>query len=116
VTAVQYDDLADNSSLRPISSEEMRMQVNLARRFRSNRGQKIETFMLNPDEIKEFCKMSEAAEIILRRYFEKFGIGARSYHKILKIARTIADVSQKELIDEESIRQAIFFRVLDKAL
>lgn len=115
IAAVKYDELNNSSDERTFASKEMAELVKKGQLFRANRGQNKPNAKLNPDEIKKFCQLSSEAESLLRAYFEKNQISARSYHKILKLARTIADLGEKETVDVGAIRQAIIYRAFDKS-
>ena len=60
--------------------------------------------------IKEFCQMTEEAQNVLQLAFERLGLTARGYNKIIKLARTIADMEEKEIIDVSHIAEAITYR------
>ncbi|MFI4938601.1 MAG: YifB family Mg chelatase-like AAA ATPase [Candidatus Berkiellales bacterium] len=71
---------------------------------------------LTPSEIIEFCPLDNAAQSLLTSALEKLGISARAYHRILKVARTIADLTANEQIQSNHIAQAIQFRKYDRQL
>lgn len=116
VSAVKYDELAPSSELEGLDTDKMRKMVERGIAFREKRGQVLQNSELNSDQVKQYCPMVPAAEVLLKKYFEKFSIGARSYHKIIKVARTIADIREQEILDEKAVKDAIFFRVLDKTI
>jgi magnesium chelatase family protein len=60
--------------------------------------------------------LSSGAEAIIRKAFEVLHLSVRGYHKVLKVARTIADIEQSALIEEMHIREALLYRLLDKKL
>ena len=60
--------------------------------------------------IKEFCKLTPDAESILKTAFENMGLSARGYTKIVKLARTIADMEQSESIEIYHVAEAISYR------
>ena len=64
--------------------------------------------------IDEFCKIDEASNKILKMAFDRMGLSARAYSRILKVARTIADLSGAENIQSEHIAEAIQYRNLDR--
>jgi magnesium chelatase family protein len=70
--------------------------------------------LLKPKEIKTECQLTKDAEELLRVAYEQLHFSARGYHKILKIARTIADLNQTEKIDDKAIAEAIHYRSLDR--
>ena len=64
--------------------------------------------------ISEVCPMTDAARETLRNVFDKMGLSARGYNRILKLSRTIADMTGEEVIDKQHIAQAVQFRTLDR--
>ncbi len=69
---------------------------------------------MTPPAIVKFCILQEEAEKMLRQAVDQFGLSYRTYHKILKVARTIADLDQKEHILSEHVAQSIQLRFLDR--
>lgn len=65
-------------------------------------------------EIRRYCELDDAQGLILQRAMEKLGLSARAYDRILKVARTIADLSGSEKIETEHLREAINYRALDR--
>ncbi|MDD5108408.1 MAG: YifB family Mg chelatase-like AAA ATPase [Candidatus Omnitrophica bacterium] len=66
--------------------------------------------------IKEYCLLDKAAQELIRMAMSELTLSARGYDKILKVARTIADLDQKEIICQEHIAEAVQYRSLDKLL
>lgn len=71
---------------------------------------------LTPKEIKKFIKLDLKAETFLTKALEKLPLTARAVHKILKIARTIADLRESDIIRKEDVAEAIQYRVLDRKI
>lgn len=69
---------------------------------------------LTPKLIEKFCKLDENSSKLFDVYFQKLKFSARAYSRILKLARTIADLDNKENIEIEHITEAIQYRSLDK--
>ncbi len=115
VSAVKYQELADQQNQKSLSSDEMFALVEKGLKFRIGRGQDVPNAKLTTDQIKKFCAMTAEAEALLKAYFEKNQISARSYHKILKLARSISDILEKEQIDASAIKQAIIYRAFDRS-
>ncbi|KKP36041.1 MAG: Mg chelatase, subunit ChlI [candidate division TM6 bacterium GW2011_GWF2_32_72] len=69
---------------------------------------------MTPDLIEKYCHLTDQAEATLKKAFEKLNLSMRGYHKILKVARTIADLEGFDLIDTKHIREAIMYRSLDQ--
>lgn len=61
-------------------------------------------------EIKKYCKLSQQCLEIIENVIEKLGISARSYDKILKVARTIADLENNKVIEKHHLFEAISYR------
>jgi magnesium chelatase family protein len=70
--------------------------------------------MMSSNMVKELCVISDTANIILQNAMEKLGLSARAYSKILKVARTIADLEESMNIKDEHIAEAIRYRNLDR--
>lgn len=100
------------------TSSTMKERVNKARQIQLNRYNKYDVFcnaQLTSGMIKEFCKISSDSKKLLRSAFDKMGLSARAYNKILKIARTIADLEGNEgEISTENTAEAIQYRSMDR--
>lgn len=99
------------------TSQEIKERVNNARRIQIERYKKYHIYSnseLTPKLIAEFCKLDKAGEAILQNAFEKLKLSVRAYERILKVARTIADLERKENIEYKHIAEAIQYRTLDK--
>jgi magnesium chelatase family protein len=66
--------------------------------------------------IKKFCQIDEASQKLLELAIDKFGLSARAYTRILKVARTIADLECQENIQPAHLSEAIQYRSLDRNL
>jgi magnesium chelatase family protein len=118
VPSVTYDELAG-----PAKSEEcsaaVRARVNAARRFGRARMQATgedaaSNAALTPAQIRRTCRLDPEAEEILRGAFDALGMSARGHDRILRVARTIADLDGSEMIRDTHIAEAIRFRSLDR--
>ena len=69
---------------------------------------------LTPALLQTFCLMTDKASAVLGAAFDRLGLSARSYDRLLKVARTIADLDGAEVIDTAHISEAIQFRSLDR--
>ena len=115
VTPVKYQKL--NSSEKIESSIEIKRRVDLARKIQQKRYEKDAIYtnsQLSPKLIEQYCKLNNESKKILELAFHRLGLSARAYGRILKVARTIADLEQKENIETEHIAEAIQYISLDK--
>lgn len=106
-----------NSERKEETSAEIRERINKARLIQRERykGTGIScNARITPDLLKTVCKMTEDASKYLELSFERLGMSARAYDRILKIARTIADLDGSEIIEKQHIFTAISFRSLDR--
>ena len=69
---------------------------------------------MTPKMTKECCVLSEEADELLHESFDNFSMSARAYDKVLRLARTIADLADSEEIKLEHIAEALQFRALDE--
>ena len=113
VPAVKYRDLASRDPGE--SSREIKKRVDAARKIQLTRfkGMKIysNTQMTNR-HIKKFCQIDEASQKLLELAIDKFGLSARAYTRILKVARTIAYLEGQENIQAAHLSEAIQYRTL----
>jgi magnesium chelatase family protein len=115
VPPVNYDQLS--SKAKGESSETIRKRVNEARNFQLERYQNagiLANASLTAPMLQKFCPMDDQAKETLRRVFDKLGLSARGYDRILKVARTIADLDKSEVIRTPHIAEAIQYRTLDR--
>lgn len=99
------------------TSEQIKLRVDNARKIQNERYEKYGIFSnseLTPKLIRKFCVLDSDSKNILEKSFERFKFSARAYSRILKVARTIADLDGKEKIEALHITEAIQYRCLDK--
>ncbi|MDO4489579.1 MAG: YifB family Mg chelatase-like AAA ATPase [Lachnospiraceae bacterium] len=112
VQEVEYQDLKTGSGGQ-ISSADMQQQVIHAAGIQRERYKKegwLFNSELRPEAMERYCPLTEEAERLLSRAFTTLGLSARGYHRILKLARTIADLDQEEIIGTVHISEAISYR------
>jgi magnesium chelatase family protein len=117
VPAVKYRDLASRDAGE--SSIEIKRRVNRARKIQLERfkGMKIySNAQMTNRHIKKFCQIDETSQNLLELVIDKFGLSARAYTRILKVARTIADLEGQENIQSAHLSEAIQYRTLDRNL
>ena len=115
VKPVEYKDLA--SRVPQESSAAIAERVQKARDIQAKRfaGTKIKSnSMITSDIIGDVCRLSPDAEKMMKDAFDKLGLSARAYDRILKVARTCADLDGSEIIEKPHISRAISFRSLDR--
>lgn len=108
VPSLSKKDLAHPLSENP-NSTKIRERVILAREFALARSGKVNADLTNK-EIEKFCSLSEKDQDFLEVIIEKLKLSARSYHRILKITRTIADLDNQELIQTHHLKEAVGYR------
>lgn len=115
VEAVKYKKLESKDKIE--KSEEIRKRVNKARKIQLERYKKYGIYSnaeLTPKLIEKYCKLDVASKNTLEKAFEKLGLSARAYGRILKVARTIADLEGTTEIKLSHIAEAIQYRALDR--
>lgn len=117
--AVSYDEIS-GATAEGEKSEAIRARVNAARSFANKRlsSQGDNEGMLNaklpPEMIRRHCKLTKEASELMKTAFDALGFSARGHDRVLRVARTIADLDASELINEEHIAEAIQYRSLDR--
>ncbi len=115
VNPIKYSQLEQKQKIE--TSQEIRNRVNQARKIQLNRYQEYHIFSnseLTPSLIEKFCKLNSRCKQILETAFDKLGLSARAYNRILKVARTIADLENSQDIQEIHLAEAIQYRSLDR--
>jgi magnesium chelatase family protein len=101
------------------NSEKIRERVELGREIQRRRFKDL-SFKLNsqmgPKQIEKFCPLDEASKQLLKQAVDKLQLSGRAYHRILKLARTIADLSNQELIKPEHISEALQYRAREQSI
>ncbi|MBB5211915.1 YifB family Mg chelatase-like AAA ATPase [Microbulbifer hydrolyticus] len=95
------------------SSKTVRERVRIAREIQLDRQKKINGELAGA-ELDEFCQLGSAESTLLRASVEKLGLSARSYHRVLKVARTLADLCGRKEIGTGQIAEALAYRNLDR--
>jgi len=114
-SSVEYKDLSD--SRKGESSSKIKERVLKAHEIQKERYKNENIYFnsaLSAAQIEKYCHLGVVERELIKNAFERFNLSARAYHKILKIARTIADLAQCENINVMHISEAIQFRNLDR--
>ena len=115
ITNVKYSDIHSNSNAE--RSKDIRKRVEIARQIQKLRfeNEKISTNSeMNSKQIKKYCVLDMESQKLLERLYIKMNFNIRTYNNILKIARTIADLDKKEIIDMSCIAEAVQYKVDNK--
>ena len=118
VPPVEFDQLSASGSEEP--SAAIQQRVSQARALQRERYRKHQASpaacnaKILPELLKAACPMTESARRLLKLSFEKLGLSARAYDRILKVARTIADLDQEEIIQSGHMAEAVQYRSLDR--
>lgn len=117
--SVSYNDLA-GKGVRGEPSASIRERVNAARAFANERlrraGDKVGTLNANmtTDMMRRHCALDEEASELMRAAFDSLGLSARGHDRVLRVARTVADLDGCEKINCDHISEAIMYRSLDR--
>ena len=115
VAPVEFSDLSSTQKEEPSSA--IRERVQAARDIQTKRFKGTDITCnahITPDLLHEFCPLTRDAESFLENVFDKLGLSARAYDKIMKVSRTIADMEESEIIDKKHVAQAVQYRSLDR--
>jgi len=115
VERIRYDQLEMTGSM--VSSSDMRRQVSAARKMQQERYRNESIFFnsqLSPRLIKKSCMLGIEEQAIMKEAYEKFSLSIRTYIKMIKLARTIADIEQSPGIRPEHLMEALQYRGPDE--
>ena len=115
VSNVDYEDLSSTENSE--TSAEIKKRVNKTRKLQLERYKDYNIYsnsQLDAGMLKKFCPLGEEENAILRAAFDNLGLSARAHSRILKVARTIADLEGSDNIKSEHIAEAIQYRSLDR--
>ncbi|MGN1259385.1 MAG: YifB family Mg chelatase-like AAA ATPase [Christensenellales bacterium] len=115
VDRVEFYDLRNDTKEEP--SSVVKERIDKARKIQQERYKNDKFFTnskMNSLQIKKYCALDKDSEDILKVAFDKFKMSARGYTRVLKVARTIADLEGKEKIEKSHIIEAISYRTIEK--
>ena len=114
VPSVNFEDLRRRQEAEP--SAKVKERVDQARERQHKRfgnRKSLCNARMGPDELRNFCKLDAESEALMRQAFDAFGLTARSYDRILKVARTVADLEGESEINASHIAEAIQYRTVE---
>lgn len=114
VPSVKYEKLVSESSQN--QSETLRKNIEKARKIQAERFKKDKILVnseMNILGIKKYCQHDLESQNLLKKYVDSGKLSARGYHRVLKVARTIADLAQSESIKKEHVAEALMYRLKD---
>ena len=117
VNPIPIDELTDNHTAQIETSTTIRKRVAQARDIQLQRFSDSTIFynaQMNTRQLKAFCPLTEPCKSIIKKAVEAFNLSTRAYDRILKLARTIADMEQCSTIETKHIAEAIQYRSLDR--
>lgn len=115
VKPVEYKKISSDEYVE--DSNNIKKRVNNARKIQLERYKNINIYSnseLSPKQINEYCKIDNKSKELLEKAFTKLGLSGRAYSRILKVARTIADLEGEKDIQTKHIAEAIQYRSLDR--
>ena len=115
VSPVKYQKLDSNEQIE--TSDEIKKRVNKARKIQLERYENVKIFSnseLTPKLMDKYCKLDEKSKKVLENAFNKLNLSARAYGRILKVARTIADLNGTDNIEVKHVAEAIQYRSIDR--
>lgn len=115
VPKVPQDALGNKGDSNPETSQNVRARVEQARSVQMQRSGKANAALKNR-QIEKYCPLSDPDSRLLEHAIERLGLSARVYHRILRVARTIADLASSEGIGTAHLTEAISYRRLDRKL
>ena len=114
---IVYEDVALGKKQKNISTDELRKSVISAIEIQHDRYKDLKidfNSQLTPALIKKYCRLDKNCEALMEEAFNRWNLSARSYHRILKVSRTIADTEGSENINENHILEALSYKMPDK--
>jgi len=114
VRSVAYQEVLQTEELQ--NTKDIARAVHMAQEYRAQRGQYVVNGELHGKAVSVHCVVTSDAQKIVSAAFERLGMSMRGYHKVLKIARTIADLAESESIDAAHVREALTYRLLDRLM
>ena len=111
VPRVDYEKLADKRQVETSETIRRRVQAARERQLERFKGTKLTcNAEMGPNEVREFCQTDAAGEKLLKAATQQLHLSARAYHRVLKLARSIADLAGSEMLAANHLAEAIQYR------
>lgn len=111
VPRVDYEKLADKKQMETSATVRSRVQAARERQLQRFTGTKLTcNAEMGPSEVRDFCSVEPSAEKLLKAAMQQLHLSARGFHRVLKLARTIADLAECDLIASNHVAEAIQYR------
>ncbi|HXL72368.1 MAG TPA: ATP-binding protein, partial [bacterium] len=117
VPALKWKEISDTEPAEPSSA--IRERISQARSIQQKRFTEDGIHcnaQMNTAQLRKYCRLDEPSQALLKTAMEKFGLSARAYDRILKVARTIADLDREENLIPSYIAEAIQYRNMDRSV
>jgi magnesium chelatase family protein len=111
VPHIDYEKLTDDRLGEPSAKVQARVKAARERQLERFKGTRLTcNAEMTPTEVREFCKIEDAAQGLLKAAMKQLYLSARAFHRILKLARTIADLENSAIIKAQHVAEAIQYR------
>jgi magnesium chelatase family protein len=111
VPRVDYEKLADKRNVEDSATVRQRVQAARERQLQRFNGTRLTcNAEMGPAEVRDFCNVEPAAEKLLKAAMQQLHLSARAFHRVLKLARTIADLAEADVIASNHVAEAIQYR------
>ncbi len=112
VPRVDYEKLADKRNVENSEMVRKRVQAARERQLQRFKGTRLTcNAEMGPSEVREFCGVEPSAEKLLKAAMQQLHLSARAFHRVLKLARTIADLAESEMIAANHLAEVIQYRL-----
>ncbi|MBQ0005535.1 MAG: YifB family Mg chelatase-like AAA ATPase [Clostridiales bacterium] len=109
---VEYEELATTGGDSTVNSSVMRSDIEKGLAFAKDMGRNKPNGDLSDSEVRLYCRLGPEEEMLMGKAYSELGLSPRSYNKVLKVARTIADIDQMEKIKVNHLAEALSYRML----
>jgi len=111
VPHIDYEKLTDDRLGEPSAKVQTRVNAARSRQLERFKGSRLTcNAEMTPTEVREFCQVEESAQGLLKAAMKQLYLSARAFHRILKLARTIADLENSAIIKAQHVAEAIQYR------